>query len=303
MIITGGLVAFPTETVYGLGANVFDEDAVAAIFKAKGRPSDNPLIVHVAKVEQINAVARRIPVVARKLISAFFPGPLTVVLPKRAEVPDVATAGLDTVGVRMPAHPLARKFLLACGVPVAAPSANRSGRPSPTSWQATQADLAGRIDFILQGSRATVGLESTVVDCTGRAPVVLRPGAVTLDQLKSVVPGVRPATPRDIHRGRSPGLKHRHYAPEAKVFLLDESSRLSLRGKPGQRAFIGLRPPREIEWGAVKRCRDVEDYAREVFHFFRACDASGVRMIYCESVAERGLGVALMDRLRRAARR
>ncbi len=313
ILIAGGVVAFPTETVYGLGANVFDEDAVREIFRAKGRPGDNPLIVHVAELAQIGAVARRVPAAAKKFMQAFFPGPLTVVLPKRAEVPDVATAGLDTVGVRMPGHPVARKFLLACGVPVAAPSANRSGRPSPTSWQAVERDLGGRIPCILKGPRAAVGLESTVVDCTGRVPVLLRPGAVTLEQLQKVVPGTRPATARDVKRGRSPGLRHRHYAPEARVVVWGDQrvggNALHLKGIDGvaplalkRCAYIGIHPPRGVKWKTVKRCRDVEEYARELFHFFRTCDAAGVETIVCEAVPERGLGAALMDRLLRAAR-
>lgn len=295
-LIRGGIVAFPTETVYGLGANVFDEDAVREIFRAKGRPGDNPLIVHVADMRQVSEVARRVTPSARRLMRAFFPGPLTVVLPKRPEVPSVATAGLDTVGVRMPAHPVARKFLACCGFPVAAPSANRSGRPSPTGWSAVVKDMMGRIPCVLKGPRAQVGLESTVVDCSGRAPVVLRPGAITLEQLRKVAPGTRMASARDIRRGRSPGLKHRHYAPEARVLL-----GLPTGFKDRRAAYIGLHPPRGVSWKMVKRCRDQEDYARELFHFFRRCDAGGVRTIVCEVVPEKGLGVALMDRLRRAA--
>lgn len=298
-VITGGVCAFPTETVYGLGACVFDEDAVQLIFRAKGRPGDNPLIVHVADQRQIREVARRITPSARRLIQAFFPGPLTVVLPKRPEVPDVVTAGLDTVGVRMPTHPVAREFLRVCGFPVAAPSANRSGRPSPTTWQAVLRDLDGRITCLLKGPRATVGLESTVVDCTGRVPVVLRPGAITLEQLSKVVPGTRAATARDVKRGRSPGLRHRHYAPEAGIVIRDPWSVISEEAQ--EAAYIGLHPPRGVKWKMKKRCRDVEAYARELFHFFRQCDQTGVKTIVCEAVPEQGLGVALMDRIRRAA--
>lgn len=301
-VIIGGIAAFPTETVYGLGANVFDEEAVQAVFRAKGRPGDNPLIVHVADLRQIREVAARVPASARRLIRAFFPGPLTVVLPKRPEVPDAVTAGLDTVGVRMPAHPVAHEFLRLCGFPVAAPSANRSGRPSPTSWQAVQRDLDGRIPCILKGPRARVGVESTVVDCTGRVPVVLRPGAITLDDLRRVVPGTRVATARDVKRGRSPGLRHRHYAPEARVEVSGFGFQVSgkMAGGPFA-AYIGLHPPRGVTWKIKKRCVDVEAYARELFHFFRQCDLAGVKIIVCEAVPEKGLGVALMDRIRRAA--
>ena len=299
VIVSGGVAAFPTETVYGLGAHVFDEDAVRAVFRAKGRPGDNPLIVHVADRRMIGTVAARIPEVARKFMRTFFPGPLTLVLPKRPEVPEVATAGLATVGVRMPAHPVARSFLRACGVPVAAPSANRSGRPSPTSWAAVVRDLGGRIPCVLKEPRAEVGLESTVVDCTGRVPVVLRPGAITLEQLQRVAPGTRKATERDRKRGRSPGLRHRHYAPEAGLVIRDPSSRGC--DVPVDAAYIGLYPPRGLNWKMKQRCSSVEHYARELFHFFRQCDQAGVRTIVCEAVPERGLGVALMDRIRRAA--
>lgn len=299
VLITGGIAAFPTETVYGLGANVFDEVAVRDIFRAKGRPADNPLIVHIHAVDQVGEVARAIPSCAHPLLRRFFPGPLTLILPRHPTVPDVVTAGLDTVGVRMPSHPIARRFLQSCGFPVAAPSANRSGRPSPTSWQAVHRDLSGRVPCILKGGRARVGLESTVVDCTGRVPVVLRPGAVTLEALRKIVPATRMATARDLARGRSPGTRHRHYAPAAVVRLVGREFRPAARALANA-AWIGIgAPPRGVR--IAGRCSGVADYAREVFHFFRSCEAARVRVIYCEVVPERGLGVALMDRLRRAA--
>ena len=175
----GGIVAFPTETVYGLGANVFDEKAVAKIFEAKRRPADNPLIAHIADIGQIGMLATEITESAKKFIDAFFPGPLTIVLRKTAKVPLIATAGLDTIGIRMPRSALAHQFLAACGTPVVAPSANLSGRPSPTTWQAVLEDLDGRIDCILQGDATEIGLESTVVDCTSAVPVILRGGSVS----------------------------------------------------------------------------------------------------------------------------
>jgi L-threonylcarbamoyladenylate synthase len=309
VLISGGIAAFPTETVYGLGANVFDEEAVRDIFRAKGRPGDNPLIVHVENTAQIDEVARRVPPHARKLMRRFFPGPLTIVLPRHPTVPGVVSAGLDTVGIRMPRHPVARAFLRACGFPVAAPSANRSGRPSPTSWQAVRDDLDGRIPIILKGGRAPVGLESTVVDCSGRVPVVLRAGAVTLEQLRRAVPATRMAGPRDRAKGRSPGLRHRHYAPRARVRIVDggpwtvDRGRDTEHGSRVTEAFIGLHRPAPGRFALLKRCRDVRAYARELFHFFRGCDQAGVRIIYCEAVPERGLGAAVMDRIRRAARR
>ena len=178
-IKNGGLVAFPTETVYGLGADVFDVKAIEKIFVAKGRPSDNPLIAHVAEKDQINLLVSEITDSAEKFIKAFFPAALTLVLPKSARVPLIATANLPTIGVRMPRHDLAREFLKECGVPLVAPSANLSGKPSPTTWQAVFEDLNRRIDCILQGEQTEIGVESTVVDCTGEKPVVLRVGSVS----------------------------------------------------------------------------------------------------------------------------
>ena len=206
----GGLTAFPTETVYGLGANVFDEAAVAKIFIAKQRPADNPLIAHVSDVSDIAKLVMEIPNAAQKFIDAFFPGPLTVVLKKSADVPLIATAGLDSIGVRMPRNKLAREFLTACGVPVVAPSANLSGRPSPTNWEAVLEDLDGRIDCILQGETTEIGLESTVVDCTKEKPVLLRPGAVSLEQLRNVVPETAVFSGTDNADTPSPGMRHRH---------------------------------------------------------------------------------------------
>lgn len=297
----GEIVAFPTETVYGLGAAAFDEDAIRKIYEAKGRPSDNPLIAHIASFDQIPLLARRVTPVAKKLIDAFFPGPLTVVLPKNPAVPDIATAGLDTIGVRMPAHPVAKKFLRACDTPVVAPSANRSGRPSPTAWKDVREDMNGRVAAILQGAETEVGLESTVVDCTGRMPLVLRAGGVTLEQLREVIPSTRMHRPRKNAPARSPGLKHRHYAPDAHVVLVDS---LCDAKRSAKASFIGLRPPRHAGgFGLVALCRDPEEYARVLFRFFRESDAAGIATIYCETLDESGIGVAIMDRLRRAAAR
>lgn len=300
LILGGKLVAFPTETVYGLGADAFDEDAVSDIFKAKGRPGDNPLIVHLHTPAQLKLVAREVPPLARKFIRHFFPGPLTLVLKKQPAVPTLVTAGLDTVAVRMPDHPVARRFLAACGCPVAAPSANRSGRPSPTSWQAVQQDLAGRIDAILQGARTSVGLESTVLDVTGKVPVVLRPGGISLQELRKIVPATRLAGSADQKKGRSPGLRHRHYAPEAHVVVVDSPTPPNARGRC---AYIGLdRAPNGV-FALSRTCRDVREYARELFHFLRECDAAGIQTIACGRAPDHGLGHAVMDRIHRAAQR
>jgi L-threonylcarbamoyladenylate synthase len=299
----GGVVAFPTETVYGLGAAAFDTAAVAAIFRAKGRPPDNPLIVHLAAVEELDRVARRIPVAAARLLAAFAPGPLTVIVPRRRELPDAVTAGLDTVGVRVPAHPVARAFLEAAAVPVAAPSANRSGRPSPTTWTAVQDELAGRITGILQGGASEVGLESTVVDCTAGRPMILREGAVTLEMLRRVEPGVRGRPAAGEHAGpaRSPGQKYRHYAPAARVVLVDGPAAVPEAGVQ-KAGYIGLEVcgfSRRPAW--VVGCATVEEYARRLFDSFRAAEARGLMVVYCQRVPRTGLGRAVMDRLHRAA--
>jgi L-threonylcarbamoyladenylate synthase len=299
-IRAGEVVAFPTETVYGLGADIFNESAIRKIFAAKGRPTDNPLIAHIAGYAELDLLAAYIPEAAGKLIDAFFPGPLTVVLPKAAAVPLIATAGLETVGVRMPRHALAREFLRACGTPLAAPSANLSGRPSPTTWQAVEADLAGRISCILKGDQTEVGLESTVVDCTAETPLVLRAGAVTLEALRAVVPSTALAPAESTAAPKSPGLKYRHYSPQAEVVIVARAEdAIAAAGA----AYIGLREPPQAAAFKLRRIgASVEDYARSLFLFFRACDEAGVRVIFCEAVVEVGLGLALMDRIRRAAR-
>jgi L-threonylcarbamoyladenylate synthase len=295
----GEVVAFPTETVYGLGANIFDEEAVRKIFVAKGRPADNPLIAHIFDLSQLQQITSGIPENAAKLIKAFFPGPLTLILPKNEKVPSVATAGLNTIGVRMPKDPLTRQFLRACAVPIVAPSANLSGRPSPTTWQAVRADLNGRISCILKGDRTKIGLESTVVDCSEETPVILRAGAVTLEDLSKVIPQTRISGPGGHDAPKSPGMKHRHYAPKAKVLLAPFPQ---YTVPTNSSAFIGLKAPTDVAvFERILICKDVEDYARELFNFFRECDEVSIETIFCQTVDEKGLGAALMDRIRRAA--
>jgi len=297
-IKNGRIVAFPTETVYGLGANVFDENAIAKIFTAKQRPDDNPLIAHVGNVEQINLLVKEITPNAQKFIEAFFPAPLTLVLPKAENVPLIATANLETIGVRMPRNELAQEFLKNCETPLVAPSANLSGKPSPTDWQAVYEDLNGRIDCILQGETTEIGLESTVVDCTSPIPLVLRSGAISLEDLRLIIPETELYQIKKDEIVRSPGLKHRHYSPVAKVRLVQDS-RFKIQDSRFK-AFIGLKKP-EIEFDLIKICGSVEEYAHEVFAFFRECDRKNIEIIYCETVEEKGIGAALMDRLRRAA--
>ena len=293
----GGIVAFPTETVYGLGADVFNAAAIAKIFEAKQRPDDNPLIAHVGNLEQIKLLVKEITPSAKQFIDAFFPAALTLVLPKAENVPLIATANLKTIGVRMPKNELALKFLSNCETPVVAPSANLSGKPSPTNWQAVFEDLDSRIDCILQGRATEIGLESTVVDCTADIPLVLRTGAVTLEDLQKIIPATRLYQLQKDETPKSPGLKHRHYSPRAKVILSSPKSKVP---SPKSSAFIGLDEP-VCDFGKLKICFSVEDYAHSVFAFFRECDALDIKLIYCETVAAKGIGLALMDRLKRAA--
>jgi L-threonylcarbamoyladenylate synthase len=291
LIRKGGLVAFPTETVYGVGADARNADAIAAIYQAKGRPGDNPLIVHVHDRAAVEGVAAEIPEAASRLLERFSPGPLTVVLRRGAGVAPLVSAGLDTVAVRIPSHPTAARLLLLSEAPVAAPSANRSGRPSATTWQAVREDLDGRIDAILVGDPSEVGLESTVVDCTGAVPAVLREGAVTLADLQHCLPGVQ------LGGGRleaSPGTRHPHYAPRARVRLVD-------RPHPeGQAGYIGtLAPP--PGYAAVLVPRGSAEYAHALYEFFRTCDDRGLERIDCLGPPAGGLGPALLDRISRAA--
>lgn len=301
----GGLIAFPTETVYGLGAHALLPEAVRAIFKAKGRPSDNPLIVHIGRREDVSRIARDVPESALRLMNAFWPGPLSIVLPRRWDVPDVVTGGRDTVAIRMPDHPVALRLLQVADVPVAAPSANRSGAPSPTTSQAVLEDLGDRIDGVLDGGVPRVGLESTVVDCTGIQPVVLRHGGIPLEELRLVEPDIRVATTAELGAGRSPGARHVHYRPRARVWIVTPGD-AAQGGMPPGSAWIGQSEPADrgyglTPWAKIEVVPDVETYARRIFAFFRECDREGIAHIHCENVQPGGLGEALMDRLRRAA--
>ncbi len=265
------------------------------------------MIAHVGSLAQIESVAAEINSNAQKLIEAFFPAPLTLVLPKSKRVPLIATANLETIGVRMPRHALAREFLIACETPVVAPSANLSGKPSPTNWRAVFEDLDTRIDCILQGEATEIGLESTVVDCTSKFPLILRSGAITLEDLQKIIPETSNYRLKSGEQPKSPGLKHKHYAPTAKVLLMENGKWKMENGNPKSKvqnpkssAFIGLKKPFD-EFAFVKICGSVEEYAHEVFAFFRECDARKIEEIYCEIVPEKSIGAALMDRIRRAA--
>lgn len=310
----GGLLAIPTETVYGLGANGLDESAVAAIFTAKGRPQDNPLILHVPDADWLERYCADIPAAARKLTDRFWPGPLTLILKRRPLVPDVVTGGLDTVGVRCPDHALTRAVIALADVPVAAPSANTSGRPSPTTAAHVAEDMEGRIDAILDGGSCTVGVESTIVDLTACPPRLLRPGGVTLEELRQVLGRVEvdPAVTRSMAAGekpRAPGMKYRHYAPKAPVTVV--------RGEPeATAAYIQthLDPTTGVicfaEYAdrfaghvveSIGGAGDPSQQARRVFDALRAFDGTQVTAILAQSPGEDGLGLAVANRLNKAA--
>lgn len=225
VIREGGLVAFPTETVYGIGANSFNEEAVKKIFIAKGRPQDNPLIVHIAELEQIYDLVEDVPQKAKTLMKKFWPGPLTLIFKKSEKVPYVNTAGMDTVAIRMPSNPIAHLLIKRAEVPISAPSANVSGKPSPTDASHVIEDLYGKVDVIIDGGKCDVGVESTVLDLTEKVPVILRPGAVTLEMLKEVIGNVEvdPSLlkkPKEDLKPKSPGMKYKHYSPNAEVYIV-----------------------------------------------------------------------------------
>jgi L-threonylcarbamoyladenylate synthase len=299
----GGLVAFPTETVYGLGARAFDGAAARRVYRAKGRPSDNPLIVHVDGTAMLGRVVRRVTPLARRLIAAFWPGPLTLVLEKTALVPSAVTGGRRTVAVRCPDHPAARALIRALGEPVAAPSANRSGRPSPTTAAHVLRDLRGRVPLILDGGPCRKGLESAIVDARGRRPVLLRPGTIAPEALARAARAAVAAPGRAAPA--APGTRHRHYAPSCPVVLIPpvlvREGFVGLGRRDGlvhRSAWKGARPAyaRRVPGGAAA-------YARELFSALRAAEDAGVRTLYVETVPDRGVGRAIMDRLRRAAER
>lgn len=299
IILRGGLVAFPTETVYGLGANVFDEKALESIFTAKMRPPDNPLIVHIAEITQIDELSSSVNSNARRFIDKFFPGPLTLVLKKKASVPAIASAGLDTIGVRMPSNKIAADLLRKCGTPIAAPSANLSGKPSPTTWSAVFEDLDGRIDCILKGEPTVIGVESTVVDCSENIPVLLRKGSITFSELQRVVPETQMMSSDTNAAAKSPGLRHRHYSPNARVQIVEKVNDIA----PINNSAIIAISEASDDFAFKKRVANVEEYAHDLYEFFRECDRRNIETIFCQAVAADGLGAALMDRLRRAEAR
>ncbi len=313
IIKEGGLVGMPTETVYGLAANALDGKAVMKIFKAKGRPQDNPLIVHISKLEQIKRLTKNVPDSAYRLAKAYWPGPLTMVLEKSELIPDEVSTGLPTVGIRFPSHPMAQALITASGVPIAAPSANRSGYPSTTTAEHVMRDMDGKIDAVLDGGPCGVGVESTIVMMTSNPPRLLRPGGITLAQLRAVLGrvDVDPAVMNPLPKGArplSPGMKYKHYSPKANVVILKGGEKLfadyvNAHAEPGIAALCYDGEDRLLKVPAV--CYGAEDdngaQARELFEALRHLDDIGAKTVYARCPAPEGVGLAVYNRLMRAA--
>lgn len=316
----GGLVAFPTETVYGLGADALNEEAARKIYAAKGRPSDNPLIAHIAKKEDIEPLVREIPEAGKKLMDAFWPGPLTLIFPKSGRVPKGTTGGLDTVAVRMPSDPVARRLIELAGTPVAAPSANTSGRPSPTTAEHVRQDMDGRIEMIVDGGPVGIGVESTIVDVTGEIPMVLRPGAITMEMLKKCVgaveidPAILGPVSQDF-KPKAPGMKYRHYAPKADLTIVSGETEDVVRAisrmaaeRESEGLSVGIICTDETRalypCGVVRsmgvRARQ-ETIAHNLYAVLREFDDLNADVIYSESFEGGELSQAIMNRLCKAA--
>lgn len=310
----GKLVGLPTETVYGLAANARDEAAVRAIFTAKGRPQDNPLIVHIAELAELGGVAADVPEEAEKLAAAFWPGPLTMVLPRSESIPACVSAGMDTVAVRMPSHPVAHAVIRACGLPLAAPSGNLSGRPSPTSAHYMLADMDGRIPLILDGGECGVGVESTVVSLCAPQPIVLRPGAVTAEQMAAVLGRevlLSHAITEGLREGEkalSPGMKYKHYAPRAQVTLVEGDTAayaayVAAHAVPGMMAlcFAEDAPLLQVPYVVYGAAGHPEQQAHNVFTALRRMDELGAATVLAHCPQKTGMALAVYNRMLRAA--
>ena len=307
----GGLVAIPTETVYGLAANAFNGEACARIFAAKGRPSDNPLIVHIASLDQWPALVAEVPEAAVRLAEAFWPGPLSIILPKSDKIPDQVSGGLDTVAVRMPSHPAAAAVIRAAGVPLAAPSANLSGSPSPTTAQHVLRDLQGRIDAVLDGGACEVGVESTVISLAGKTPRVLRPGGISVEQLRAVLGEVEvdEAVLHQLAPGQqavSPGMKYKHYSPKTRVIIVKGSFAafqkfVSNKKDCAALCFACEGEQLDIPFIEVGREHDSLSQAHRLFDALRRVDELGVSVAYARCPDTDGVGLAVLNRLLRAA--
>ena len=321
LLRTGRLVAFPTETVYGLGANALDETAAKRIYAAKGRPSDNPLIVHIAEMSALYDLTEEVPEVAVKLGEKFWPGPLTMILRKSNRVPSGTTGGLQTVAIRLPADPIARELIRQSGVYVAAPSANASGRPSTTTAQHVYEDLSGRIDMIIDGGPVSIGLESTIVDLTGDTPMILRPGYITKEQLETVLGTVvydKAVIAKQMQENivaKAPGMKYRHYAPKGEMVIYEgpqeavvTAINAEIEKRLAQSAVVGVLATDETEQlyvgGHVRSIgsrKDEDSIAAHLYKTLRDFDEIGADYIYSESFDDNPLSSAIMNRLRKAA--
>ena len=310
----GGLVGIPTETVYGLGANGLNEEAVAHIFEAKGRPQDNPLILHIPSADHLERYCKEIPLTAYQLAEAYWPGPLTMILKRKPIVPDVVTAGLDTVGMRCPSHPVCHAILEAADVPVAAPSGNTSGRPSPTTAAHMWEDMDGKIDAIVDGGPCSVGVESTIIDLTETPARLLRPGGITLEQLETVLGevAVDPAVTRLMGAGekpKAPGMKYRHYAPKAPVTVVTGDPKksadyIAAHAAPGDGIicfdeFAPLFGSHYVE--QLGPAGDKGEQARHIFDALRFFDHTPVKSIWAQCPDASGIGLAISNRLNKAA--
>ena len=318
IIRRGGLVGIPTETVYGLGANGLDPKAVSRIFEAKGRPQDNPLILHITDVSWLERYCKEIPLTAYKLAEAYWPGPMTMILPRKDMVPDAVTAGLDTVGMRCPSHILCHELIRLADVPIAAPSGNTSGRPSPTTADHMREDMDGKIDAIVDGGPCSVGVESTIIDLTCTPPRLLRPGGISLEQLRAVLGqvDVDPAVTRLLGAGekpKAPGMKYRHYAPKAPVTVVSGAPKtaaeyIAAHAAPedGVICFDEFMPLFTSRAGTrpvmdLGPAGDKEEQARHIFDALRSFDHTQVAAIWAQCPDTEGIGLAITNRLNKAA--
>lgn len=310
----GGLAAFPTETVYGLGANALLENSVKKIYEAKGRPSDNPLIVHIAEVSEIDKLAMDISEKARALINAFMPGPFTIILKKNKIVPNAVTANMDTVAIRFPENETAQRVIKAAGVPIAAPSANLSGKPSPTTAAHVKADMCGRIEAIVDGESCDVGVESTIVDVTGDVPVLLRPGGISYEQICEVVPEtiIDEHILNSIAEGEKPlcpGMKYKHYAPDAEVTVVEGDmaavkKKIDELLKENEDKICGVLTMSENAYDSAVILSGGEtnkSYAKTLFSNLREFDRLGAEVVFAEFESRDGYGLAIKNRLYKAA--
>ncbi len=311
IIKAGGLVAFPTETVYGLGADGLNSDAVKNIYKAKGRPSDNPLILHISKIDELNRLVKSVNNTAKALMQKFWPGPMTLVFKKSDIVPDVISGGLDTVAVRLPSNEIARELIAYSGTPIAAPSANTSGRPSPTKAEHVFEDLNGKIEMIIDGGSCNIGVESTVIDVTSETPVILRPGMVSFEDIKELFPNVvydKHLTEKiPVSKPKSPGMKYKHYAPKGELFILDgendEIYKFISENYDESTAVITFSDfPLEFKnIYSLGKFNSPEEGASKIFDILRDCDTKKFSKIYAHMPIKSGVGFALYNRMFKAA--